>query len=330
MTGNWKDTRRFLEDFIHNTRGTLNTELNLNTNQQFIALGADARFVAEHAGVQVAEKIWQIDRDKFDEFVDSVQTYSAEECVARFKIPYADAQFLHIGLLTYKIFLHLTKATVVLVPVTNIREGAVIAKINLPNTVLQDEFSAQIIASAKRLSHKYHADEKHSEHVAMLSLLLFDELKTDLGLENQSRILLEVAALLHDIGMFIRAHDHQVHSSYIIHNSEIFGIARDEMRIVARIALFHRGARPMRDDSEFAALPRADRILILKLTAILRIADALDRGHTQRIKEFSLDFRGDSLVINCGGKHDIALEKIAVAEKADVFEAVFGYKVTLE
>jgi exopolyphosphatase/guanosine-5'-triphosphate,3'-diphosphate pyrophosphatase len=302
----------------------------LNTIQQFIALGSDARFAAEHAGVQVAEKIWQIDREKFDEFVDKVQTYSAEEWVARFKIPYADAQFLHIGLLTHKIFLHLTKAAVVLVPATNIREGAVIAKINLPNPVLQDEFSAQIIASAKRLARKYHADEKHAEHVAMLSLLLFDALKTDLGLENQSRILLEVAALLHDIGMFIRAHDHQIHTSYIIHNSEIFGIARDEMRIIAKIALFHRGARPMQDDAEFAALARADRILILKLTAILRVADALDKGHSQRIKDFSLDFRSDSLVINCGGSRDIALEKIAVAEKADVFEAVFGYKVALE
>jgi exopolyphosphatase/guanosine-5'-triphosphate,3'-diphosphate pyrophosphatase len=302
----------------------------LNTIQQFIALGSDARFAAEHAGVQVAEKIWQIERDRFDELVDSVQTYSAEECVARFKIPYADAQFLHIGLLTYKIFLHLTKAAVVLVPFTNIREGAVIAKINKPNQILQDEFSAQIIASAKRLLHKYHADEKHAEHVAMLSLQLFDALKTDLGLENQSRTLLEVAGLLHDIGMFIRGQDHQMHSNYIIRNSEIFGIARDDMRIVAKTVLFHRGTRPMRDDAEFTALPRQDRVLILKLTAILRLADALDKGHNQRIKEISLDFRSDSLIINCGGNHDIALEKIALAEKADVFEAVFGYKVALE
>jgi exopolyphosphatase/guanosine-5'-triphosphate,3'-diphosphate pyrophosphatase len=62
----------------------------------------------------------------------------------------------------------------------------------------------------------------------------------------------------------------------------------------------------------------------------LRLADALDKGHNQRIKEISLDFRSDSLIINCGSNHDIALEKIALAEKADVFEAVFGYKVALE
>jgi exopolyphosphatase/guanosine-5'-triphosphate,3'-diphosphate pyrophosphatase len=71
-------------------------------------------------------------------------------------------------------------------------------------------------------------------------------------------------------------------------------------------------------------------VRILKLTAILRVADALDRGHNQKIDAFSLDFRGDMLVIACKDNHDTALEKLAVAEKSDIFEAVFGYTVALE
>ncbi|MDR3284000.1 MAG: HD domain-containing protein [Treponema sp.] len=325
-----KDTRRFLEDFVRNTRGTLNTELNLNTIQQFIALGQDARFAAEHTGEAVTEHIWQIDRAKFEDFVDRIQTYSAEECVARFKIPYADAQFLHTSLLTHKMFLQLTKAAVVLVPATNIREGVIIGKIWEPQASGRDEFYPQIIASAKRLLQKYRGDEKHAAHVASTALKLFDALKTELGLDLHSRMLLETAALLHDIGMFIRAQEHQVHSSYIIRNSEIFGIPRDDMQIVAKIACFHRGNRPLQDDAEFIVLPRADRVRILKLTALLRIADALDRGHNQKINAFSLDFRRDMLLIVCKDNHDKALEKLAVAEKSDIFEAVFGYKVALE
>jgi exopolyphosphatase/guanosine-5'-triphosphate,3'-diphosphate pyrophosphatase len=231
-------------------------------------------------------------------------------------------------LLEYQRFLHLTRSESVLVPTANIREGLIISGRSGPNTLMREEFTVQILASAKSLARKYHGDDKHSVHVGMLAVKLFEALKMELGLEARSRLLLEVAAILHDIGMYINGKNHEVHSAYIISNSEIFGLSREEKRVVERVAAYHRGHKILQQDREFTIMPRPDRVLIMKLSAILRVADALDRSHRQEIKDFSVDFRKDAVVITC--RVAAKLEKMAVADKADMFENVFGYRVILE
>ncbi|MDR3311533.1 MAG: HD domain-containing protein [Spirochaetaceae bacterium] len=344
MAGNLNDTRQFLREFVGKSRVLLNAEVNLNKIQHFIALGQDPRFVADQIGISVGsgglpgfnphDRVHEIDRARFNEFLSVLAEYSGEECVARYKIPYGEAQFLHTGLMTYQMFLELTGARTILVPATNIREGIIIDKITREaagtGSALMDEFTGQIVASAKSLARKYLTDEAHSAHVGVLALKLFDSLKFELGLDIATRRLLEISAVLHDIGMFINGSEHHIHSAYIVAHSEIFGLTRDEKRLITKIVLLHRGRYTPNRDSDWTVLPQADRMLILKLAAILRIADALDRDHRQRIRNFSVDFRKDTVVIRVREKKDWTLEKIAVAKKADMFEAVFGNRVVLE
>jgi exopolyphosphatase/guanosine-5'-triphosphate,3'-diphosphate pyrophosphatase len=96
---------------------------------------------------------------------------------------------------------------------------------------------------------------------------------------------------------------------------------------VAHIAYYPRGDH--RDDADFMLFRRRDRITILKLAALLRLADALDRGHHQSITDFSLELRQDTLVIKVQGSYNTVLEKIALEDKATIFESVFGYKVRI-
>lgn len=329
MMGSLDDAKRYIDEFIHNTKGSLNNELNLSKVQQFIAIGSDARIAALYCGKPVSPFLWQIKRDDFDHFVDELQGYSIEEITAHFKISYSDAQSMHISLLAYKLFIKLTNVKTIIVPETSIREGLLISQESGANAELENEFYSQVTASALNLLRKYTGDEKHAQYVRMISLKLFDALKDELGLEHKARMLLETAALLHDIGMFIRADDHNIHSKYIIEHSEIFGLNRDEKTIVAQIANYHRGNSRPQDDPQFLALPRTERLTILKLTAILRVADALDRAHTQRISDFAISFTNDTMTMTTNGTHHNVLEKLAVTEKSDFFESVFGYKVIL-
>ena len=138
-----------------------------------------------------------------------------------------------------------------------------------------------------------------------------------------------VAGILHDIGMFIRMEEHQFHSQYIIVNSEIFGIRKYDNKLVGLIARFHRGSGLPQDDEQFMMLPRADRMMVLKLTAILRIADALDRAHQQKLKGITISKQNDTILLNTNSNHNIVLERKALAEKANIFEYVFGYKIIL-
>ena len=83
------------------------------------------------------------------------------------------------------------------------------------------------------------------------------------------------------------------------------------------------------DNENFLMMPRPDRMTILKLTAILRIADALDRGHIQQFSDFSIKITPTSLEIHTKKSKNPVLERLALSEKSGMFESVFGYKVVL-
>jgi exopolyphosphatase/guanosine-5'-triphosphate,3'-diphosphate pyrophosphatase len=262
-------------------------------------------------------------------FLEEIQDYSIDECAGRFKISYSEAENLQVSLLIYSIFIQLTSAETILVPETNIRNGLLLSRISNKNEELQKEFNSQITASAKNLLRKYHGDENHAEYVRIVATQLYDTLKDEIGLEEQAKILLEVAALLHDIGVFIRYDNHNLHSSYIVKNSEIFGLSRKDISIVSEIVKYHKGHIMPQDDDSFQMLPRSDRMMIMKLTSILRIADALDRGHLQKFTDLSIKILPNALEIHTQNSNNLVLEKMALSEKSEMFESTFGYKVIL-
>lgn len=329
QSGSFDDIQRYVKELTLNTKGSIESELNIEEVKQFIAVGSDATLAAINAGRPISTFLWSIERQDFDKFTDEIQEYSVDECVARFKISYNDAQTLRMSLLIYKMFIHLTQVQTIIVPETNIREGLILDKTNVPNEELKEEFHQQIIASAMNLLRKYHGDEQHAEYVRETSLKIYEKLKNEISLDERSKLLLEVAAILHDIGIFIRLDEHNLHSEYIIHHSEIFGLTHTEREIVAQIARFHRGKQQPQDMESFQILARSDRMCILKLTAIVRIADAMDRSHGQTLSDLNIQLKNESLVIRIKNSKNVALERIALSEKSDLFESVFGYKVIL-
>ncbi len=329
MFGNLEDGESYIGEFIRNTRTSLRAEINTDKLKQFIGVNSDMKIAAHSVGKQISLDLWEIERSEFENFVNEITHSSVEECISRFNLSYDDAQSMQISLLAYKMFLEFTKCSTILVPETSIREGMILSRIGLENPELTHDFSQQILASANALLRKYNGDERHANFVMKTSLRLFDELEKELCLDSHARELLAISALLHDIGMFIRSQHHNVHSKYIISNSEIFGLSRDDKLLVALITYFHRGDMPSQDDGEFKFLPRSTRILVLKLTAILRVADALDRSHQQNFKDFTVHFAADSMTIRAKGNKNLNLEKLALSQKSDLFENVFGYKVVL-
>ncbi|MCL2233357.1 MAG: HD domain-containing protein, partial [Treponema sp.] len=195
--------------------------------------------------------------------------------------------------------------------------------------VSQEEFFPQILASAASVARKYNADEPHCRHVAKLCMILFDSLTREHGMNRRERMMLEVAALVHEVGMFIKVSDHNLHSQYIITNSEIFGLQREEMEIIGNVIRYHRGDAPTYTDINYIALQREERILVLKMAAILRAADAMDRGHSQHIKQIVVEKKGETMILHTEGSRDHALELVGLDEKGGLFQDVFGYKIVV-
>lgn len=336
--------RQFLEDNVRTACDLLEEELPLESVKTFIVIGSDARLAAARLASERFEEYSVLGREAFVGFADEVSALSPEDCVAKLRVPWSEAEGVGPGLQIERLFLERTGAESVVVPNVSIREGLLLTVARGPDTEHEAEMRRQVAASAASLGRKFHYDEAHSSHVAALCLSLFDALRPEHGLGERERLLLESAAILHDIGTIVRTSGHHKHSEYIIQNSEIFGLTHGELTIVANVARYHRKAPPSTTHVNFIALPREDRIVVMKLAAILRVADALDRGHDQRLKEVEFERREDRLVIKAAGAAragaaraeagpgsagDFSLERLSLAEKGDLFEDVFGLEPIL-
>ena len=343
--GSFRFSERYLNENVRNTQEFLNDEMDLSNIRSLVAAGSDAQEAARQIGTELNERCRIISRDDFFRFVKSVENYSVEDCVRRLGIPFANAEGFVPGLLIYQTFMERLAAEELVVPEVSVREGYLISMVSGIDRELQNDFYSQVGASALSLGRKYHFDETHSRHVTALSLDLFDALEKEHGMGGYERRLLETSALLHDIGMFIRSSRHQLHSQYIVTNSEIFGLKQEELDIIGNVVRYHRDEIPSPSHFEYMALQREERIMVLKMAAILRVADALDRGHSQRIKNITVEKREETLLIRSGtsptendnsaagelkgGRGDFSLEQMVLKEKADLFQDVFGYRVVL-
>src|SRR5581483_6740540 len=139
---------------------------------------------------------------------------------------------------------------------------------------------------------RYGFDQAHGELVASFATSLFDDMAVYHGFGERERLLLRSAALLHDVGDYVRYDGHHKHSYYLIQHSDIMGLTPDERAVVANVARYHRKSPPDPAHPNFRDLDKDARGKVRSLAAILRIADALDREHLGKVK--SVHARVDS------------------------------------
>lgn len=165
----------------------------------------------------------------------------------------------------------------------------------------------------------------HVQHVAALALQLFDQLIDLHGLGPHERMLLEMAGYLHDIGHRSApgGKAHHKESARVIREHGWKGISPAESEIVAQIARYHRKEMPELSHDEFRALCFADRHLVQKLGAMLRLADALDRTHEQMITAIRVELPVNRIVLHLDINGPVLYELQAARVKADLAEAVF-------
>lgn len=262
------------------------------------------------------------------QFTTEAANLSEVEAVKRFQIDYQTA-----GALLPSLEINLA-----------IAEGFGLPQVHIPTSeyergLLQDllftstlagGFATEVLRSARILAERYHSDPHHGNHVAALCERFFTAL-TDLHqLTEHDALLLQVAAILHEVGTYISPRAHHKHSQYIIVNSEIFGLGRDDVTLVALVARYHRHATPQPDHPTYSALSTADRIRVCKMAAILRVADALERTHHQRVAEIEIHREPSKLRLRLPGLADAAVERLAMAAKADLFEQTFGLAVSID
>jgi len=171
-------------------------------------------------------------------------------------------------------------------------------------------------ASVETLATLRDPDPSHSRHVAMLADQLFTDLNPLFELGDAERELLVHAAHLHDIGLSIAEKDHHKHGACLVQDACLGGFRRKDAEIVAQVVRFHRGKAPSLEKHEsYAQLAPWHRTLVEKLAAILRAADALDRGHRQVVLSVRVSLEAEEALLHIQGPGDLRPELESLQEK---------------
>ena len=332
----WRGTHeqrmRLLKRHIHNVVGDIRREIPLREAGYFIALGGDMRFVAlqllgdepPHVGFAT------VPRDDLLAFCDRISGDDVDQLLERHALAVPEAETLVPALIAYRELLGETQAQSVLIPAASLRFGLLLDIARRDESHGIEDFGKQVLASAAALGEKYRYDAAHASNVAQLSTRLFDELKSEHGLRARERLLLEVAALLHDIGNYVSLRSHHKHTQYILSASEVFGLSRDDMAVVSHVARYHRRALPQKSHAAFMALDRDSRVVVNKLAAILRVANALDADHLQKVKDVKVRFEDSVFVLELEGAGDMTIERLTAQARSELMSDVFGRRVSLQ
>lgn len=179
-------------------------------------------------------------------------------------------------------------------------------------------------------------EERHCLHVAQLAGRIFDQLSAAGSAsagswgDTGNRLLLEAAALLKDVGYLINYSKHHLHTFHLIIHSDLAGFTPREVQLVANIARYHRKARPKKQHANFASLAKPDRELVRRLSAILRIADGLDRTRQQNVRDVEVHLEEDRAVFVLDAEENPHVEIWGAADKSGLFARVFGVEPHFE
>jgi exopolyphosphatase/guanosine-5'-triphosphate,3'-diphosphate pyrophosphatase len=195
------------------------------------------------------------------------------------------------------------------------------------------------LKGVRHFAHACRYEEPHSKHVTGLALSIFDQLAAQTRPKDDDtewrradcREMLEAASLLHDIGYFINYARHHKHSYHLIVHADLPGFTRREVEIIANVARYHRRALPSaKKHRAFAVLPKGDRRLVRRLASILRLADGLDRNHTQGVTAARVSVQGGTAVIRVESTGDFGFDVWSAESKGELFQRAFGLGVRVE
>ena len=225
--------------------------------------------------------------------------------------------------------LEVSKVNRVFVPHVGVKEGLLIDMVSELLTGAPPVHRDEVISAARRIGTKYSYDSKHAETVTRLAVDLFEKTKKLHRLSDDHRLLLEAAAHLHDIGQFVSYASHHKHSYYLIKSAQIMGLKPNQLELVANISRYHRKSVPRIKHESYRALPPRERLLVSKLAAILRVADAMDHDHSSRVNSFLSTYKRPHFSVKLKGQGNMLLEKWSLLKKCDLFEKVFKVKFSI-
>ena len=283
-------------------------------------------------GMESARTIHEtvVPRVDLEHIIEELNTMSASERQGVPGLTPARADIIVAGLAVIAEVVARVEAREIVVSAYGIREGVLLEAARVAPTVADPGEARE--RSVVQLAERSHYEAPHSKHVQELALQLFDSLGVRLGCKASDRKLLGDAALLHDIGYHINYDKHHKHSYHLVQHAELLGMTPADQIIVANVARYHRGSEPKRRHVNFGELDEDMRDTIVRLSAILRVADGFDRGHAGAVEKIKVRWTRRALRLTAVPNHrarSVRLDLWGAARKSRLLSKVAGARVEI-
>lgn len=328
-----------LRDHIHAVLSPLWMHIARHAIQSLVLTGRDARRIAAHLAVipsstgqaDTVSPILSVAPESFLALVDSLGGISVKRLMRRFQINETQAERMLPTLLLYDEVVRSTGVKTILFLRTTFLEGYstyIGARLFAPDLIRKER--ARILGLAKRIALRYGAHLEHIEAVEHYVRILLDVLRPIHGLTEKEALLLSIAALLHETGKYINLRNYSLYTYQLVMGTDIFGIGEEDRAIIANIDYYYIRHNPAAKDTHYQALSKASRLIVSKGCAILRLADALDRGHSGKLQHLEMRLDGDTLRLTYSAEEDISLIRWSFSAAAKEFQQVFGISPIME
>ena len=271
-----------------------------------------------------------ISREQFRILYKRVVDIKPEDLAERYGIPYERATLMLPMAIIYQSFLDNSRAEEILTPNVIFCDGIIADYMDKQGTFLMDKnFDQDILASVNTIAKKYKVNRVHVQNVSDNALAIFDSIRKLHGLGKRERLQLQIAAILHNCGKFVNMKDVSLISYHIVMATEILGLSHKEREEIAN-AVYYNGFYLPSELRASGRIGSADYMKVAKLTAILRLADVLDKSYKQKITNLRISLHDNTLVIYTDTLEDITLEAGMFKTNNILFEKVYGVKVVLK
>jgi|LSQX01.1.fsa_nt_gb exopolyphosphatase/guanosine-5'-triphosphate,3'-diphosphate pyrophosphatase len=298
------------------------------TYQNFIAFGGDIGFIKHMAGLSPREYCF-LTRKKFTDVYEMLLLKKPSDLILSDNIPAANAALLLPTVILVKKMLDFTDLDGVHLPAASLTDGVMYHHASAKGTFdLIIDPKIDVISAARHIAKRYRCDKKHIDNVEENVLAIFDSGRKFHGMGDRERLLLRISAILHEVGKYIHVSNHSSRSYHIINTMELIGLSETERENVACIARFYTKSN-LFFDRYYQYLSPERKTIVSKLTAMMRIADAMDASHRQKLRNVSISVSADTMDISCDSAADLTFEQWAFNHNTDLFAQVFGIKPIL-
>ena len=272
-----------------------------------------------------------IDSEVYTAFAEEIHGHSLSEVGKRLQVPEESMFLLYISSVMVLKFLRTMEAARLWIPGVTLCDG-IAYEYAEKNKILftNHDFEKDIIDCTQNISKRYMGSKKRGETLEKIALTIFDSMKKVHGLGKRERLLLRLAALLHDCGKYITMTNVGEASYEIVMSTEIIGLSHMERETVANIVRYNYREFVYFDARGESGLDKQSYLVMAKLTAILRAATGLDRSHKEKFRNIVAALREGQLVLTVDTTNDITLEKGLFSASADFFEEIFDIRPVIK